>query len=222
MLKLLALASFFALIPLAHAAVSEQESLAQPTRSTVIAPGESGSATQRLSLGVGSGVNGFTGNIGKLYSHSSAVLDLRGEWVFTPVFGALAGADLASYAFNATPVGAVEVKTQSLQLAGMVHFLSTALASSGFDPYAVGGASAVFRTQAFLSHNAIEKDNAVGLKAGLGTNYTLNGGKLGLFAEATVAQIYFQDRYQQDYLESGVNDMTGALVAARLGVKYYF
>ncbi len=131
-------------------------------------------------------------------------------------------ADLAGYSFNAAPNGAVKVKTQTIQAAAQVHFLSTALVAIGFDPYATAGASQIFRSQNFLAHNTIETDNAFGLNVGLGANYILSGGNFGLFAEATGGQIYFQDRYQQDYLASGVEDMTGGFFAGRLGMKYYF
>jgi len=222
MLKILSLAALCTLSTAALAADSDQEILLEPPQSTAEAPQESAPLAHRISLGIGSGVNNFTGNMGKLYSHSSAVLDVRGEWAFTPVFGARVGADLAGYSFNAQPSGAVEVKTQSLQAAAQVHFLSTALISSGFDPYATAGGSATFRTQTFQDYNSVEKDNAVGLNAGMGTNYLMAGGKLGLFAEATAGQIFFADRYEQAYLESGLADSTGMLLTGRLGVKYYF
>ena len=33
-------------------------------------------------------------------------------------------------------------------------------------------------------------------------------------------EVFFKDRYDQTYMESGVADQTGLLYAARLGVKY--
>lgn len=225
MFKLSAVSLFVAVCvpPVAFAAQSDQEILLAPAESTTVAS-EATTAPlgQRISFGVGSGVNTFTGNIGKIYSSSSPVLELRGEWAFNSLFVGRVGADLASYSFDAQPNGAVKVNTQSLQAAGQVHYLSTALASSGFDPYATVGGSAVFRKQTFETDGMIAKDNAVALNAGLGTNYLLSGGKFGVWCEGLVSQVYFADRHEQMYLKSGVDDMTGLLYAARFGVKYYF
>ncbi len=177
---------------------------------------------QTFSLGVGSGVNSFGGNMGKLYESRSVVLDVRGDWAFHPTWSLRVGADLAEYAFSAAPNGSVKVSTQAVHMASQSHFLSTALSTQGFDPYFSLGGSWVSRSQNFQSFNSVEKDSAFGIIGGLGSNFLFSGGKLGLYAEASVSKIFFKDRFDQQYLESGIEDTTGALYSGRLGVKYRF
>ena len=103
MRKLLVLVSIFTLASLsgaAHATNSDQEILLAPSESTAEAPEVRSQSAQRLSLGLGSGINNFSGNIGRLYSRSSPVLDIRGEWALSSQFEAKAGADLANYSIN--------------------------------------------------------------------------------------------------------------------------
>ncbi|MGZ3737376.1 MAG: hypothetical protein ACXVC0_20580, partial [Bdellovibrionota bacterium] len=209
-------ALFLTLSPGAFAAQTDQEVLLAPAASTSAAPETTPAAPHRISLGLGSGVNAFGGNIGKLYSHSSAVMEIRGEWAFSSAFSARASADAASYAFNAAPNGAVEVNTKALQAAAQWHYLSTGLANSGFDPYASAGMAQVFRTQTFQSFNVVEKDNALAATLGLGTNYALAGNKLGFWMEADASDVFFQDRYSQQYLASGLEDTNNYTTAGSL------
>jgi hypothetical protein len=208
---------------MAQAETTDQEILLAPAaESSMEAPEVSESANHRFSFGLGSGVNSFGGNMGKLYSTSSAAIDVRGDWAFHPQWVMRAGADSANYSFNAQPNGSVMADTKSLQLAMQFHFLSTALASGGFDPYATVGVSNVFRTQTFQERNAIEKDTALGSSAGVGASYMLPASQLGFWMEASAGQVYFQDRNSQEYFDSGLDDLNGLLYSARLGMKYYF
>lgn len=205
--------------PSAHAAVA---TTTVPAQSTAEAPSTEPAATQRFSLGVGTGISTFGGNAGKLYSSSSPLVDVRGQWAFSPMFAVRAGGEFAKYAFNAAPNGAVDMNTQAISAAAEWHFLSTALSGIGFDPYALGGAAQVFRTQSFKDYNSVEKDNAMAVNAGIGANYLLHGGNLGFWAEADAGQVFFRDRYDGEYLASGIEDLTGPVYSARLGVKYVF
>lgn len=218
--------AFFSVPSTALASITDQEILlAAPTPPAV-------SHTQyeetyfpyasRFTLGLGSGVNSFGGNIGKLYKTSSPVVELRGEWAFHPAWSLRAGGELASYSFNAEPNGAVEVNTQTLRVSSQSHFLSTALSGEGFDPYFALSGEWVARSQNFQSFNSAEKDNALGLGAAIGTNYLLGGGKVGFWLEAGAGQIFFKDRFESEYLESGVADTTGLRYSGRLGMKYLF
>jgi hypothetical protein len=207
---------------LAASIETEPSSLVIPAQSTAEATSSEHAARQKFALGVGTGINTFGGNLGKLYSSSSPVVDVRGQFAFNKQFALRAGGQFANYAFNAAPNGAVEVKTNALTAAAEWHFLSTALTGMGFDPYALVGGAQVFRSQDFQDFNSVEKDNAAAVNAGIGANYLLHGGNLGFWAEADAGQVFFQDRYDQEYLESGLNDLTGPLYSARVGVKYVF
>ncbi len=68
----------------------------------------------------------------------------------------------------------------------------------------------------------MENDTAFGVGAGIGSNFLLSGGKLGFWMEAGVSAIQFQDRFEQEYLESGIEDTTGPMHSGRVGMKYVF
>jgi hypothetical protein len=212
------------LLPFAAFAAGDNDGalLLAPPQSVAPAEASPAPGAGRLSLGLGTGMNRFGGNIGQLYSASSPVAEVRGEWALSRLFSARLGAAMANYSFNAAPNGAVDVSENSLEAAAQCHFLSTALAGGGFDPYVSVGAAQVFRSQEYQDHNDVEKDNAFAVSAGIGTNYLPNGGKLGFYAEADANQIFFQDRFSEEYLPSGVEDLTGLMYSARLGVKYIF
>lgn len=220
------LATLFLTLP-AHASITDQEILlAPPTppaqQSNVVFEETRFPYSHRFTLGVGSGLNTFSGNLGKLYSASSPVVEIRGEWALAPTWSLRVGGDFAKYSFNAEPNGPVGVDTKTLRVASQSHFLSTALASEGWDPYFALSGEQVFRTQSFRNHNSVEKDNAFAVGAGLGTNYVFRGGKLGLWAEAGAGQVFFKDRYEAEYIQSGIEDTTGLRYSGRLGVKYLF
>ena len=202
---------------------TEPSSLAIPPQSTADAASASSAASgHSFALGVGTGINTFGGNIGKLYRSSSPVVDVRGQFTLSSKFALRAGGQFASYSFNAAPNGAVDVNTSALAAAAEWHFLSTALSGNGFDPYGFAGGAQVFRSQSFQAFNSVDRDNAAAVNAGLGANYLLRGGNLGFWAEADAGQVFFQDRQSQEYLESGIEDRTGLLYSARVGVKYVF
>jgi hypothetical protein len=201
---------------------TEPSSLAIPPQSTAEASSASTTSGHSFALGVGTGINTFGGNLGKLYNSSSPVVDVRGQFALSSKFVLRAGGEFASYAFNAAPNGAVNVNTSAIAAAAEWHFLSTALSGAGFDPYGLVGGAQVFRSQSFEDHNSVEKDNAAAVNAGIGANYLLHGGNLGFWAEADAGQVFFQDRYDQEYLESGLSNLTGPLYSARVGVKYVF
>jgi hypothetical protein len=212
---------FLSLPAFAAGSDADKALLPVPAQTTAEAP-VAAAIANRFSLGVGSGVNSFGGNMGKLYSTSSPVVEARGEWAFSPIISARGGVDFVKYSFNASPNGAVNVSTNSIQAAAQCHYLSTAMSGSGFDPYVSAGAAQVFRTQTFLDHNAAEKDNAFALSAGIGTNYLPAGARVGFWAEADAGKIFFADRFTSSYLASGIEDLTGTMYSARLGMKYVF
>ncbi len=220
------LALFF-VTPWAHASLTDQEILlAEPTPPAAESRAENVEFEfpygSRLSIGIGSGMNSFGGNRGKLYGSSEPVLELRGEWIFHPAWSLRLSGEMANYSFNAAPNGSVKVSTTSLRASSQAHFLSTALAAEGWDPFLSLSAEHLWRSQDFQSFNTLEKDNALGLSAGVGSNYLFHGGKIALWAEASAGQIFFQDRFNSEYLESGLADTTGLLYSGRLGVKYFF
>ena len=207
----------------AHASITDQEILLQaptpPSLQSRAGDDYPERPAQRYSVGLGGGINSFGGNAGKIFG-SSPVLELRGDWAYLPGFSVRVGADLAKYSFNAEPNGSVDFSAQTLRVSSQGHFLSTALAGEGFDPYVGLSGEHVWRKQTFLSHNSVERDSAFAVGTHLGTNFVR--GKVALWLEAGASKIFFQDRFESEYLESGVEDTNGLLYSGRLGVKYLF
>ena len=228
MLRLLLVLSLVSLAEPSLASLSDQEILlAPPTPPSsqarmVVVEETYFPYASRFTIGLGSGVNTFGGNIGKLYDASSPVLELRGDWAFHPAWSLRVGGELAKYSFTAEPNGSVAVDTQTLRVASQAHFLSTALAAEGFDPYLALSGETIWRSQTFQSINSVEKDSALGLSASLGSNYLFKGGRVGLWAEAGAGQIFFKDRFESEYQAAGLSDTTGLRFSGRLGLKYLF
>lgn len=221
MLKQLCLLSALTLFsPLALAEDSLETLMAPENTSLTEAPAAESTEPSKFSVGAGTGVSFPTGNIGKLYSSSSPLLDLRMEYRFNPILGARAGMMRGSFDFNAEPNGAVEVSLTSLNLAAVIHPMG--VAQKGFDPYLIAGVSQVFRSQAFQTLNDVQKDNAFAAELGAGSTYFLVPGKAALWLEARGSQIFFRDRYESTYLQSGLADTTGMLFSTGAGMQYYF
>ncbi len=202
---------------------AESGSISPPMSSQTlsqVAPSEAGAA--KFSLGLGTGFNSYGGNMGQLYSTSSPVAELRAGVAFSSMFSAHLGGEFAGYSLNAAPVGSVNVATRALAGAVECHYLNTAFVGSGFDPYVMAGGGQLWRTQSFQDFNDVEKDNASFVNAGLGTNYNFANSKVGLWLEAAASQVFYQDRFSQEFLPSGIENMTGLLYGARVGAKYVF
>jgi hypothetical protein len=177
-----------------------------------------------FAVSLGTGANVFGGNIGELYNTALPILDLRLIYFFDFRLAGSIGFSDAGFAFNAAPVGAVNVNMMRLN-ADLKYYFDTKNVSAPLtyaSPYAVGGVSQVFRTQVFQDHNDIEKDNAFGVSAGLGMEFALSPRKTSIGVEGRIYEIFFQDRYSQEYLPSGIQDLTGPMYSFTTNMIWFF
>lgn len=177
-----------------------------------------------FAVSLGTGMHIFGGNIGQLYNTAIPVLDLRLIYFFDFRLAGSIGLSSASHAFNAAPNGAVEVSLLRLN-ADMKYYFDTknvGAAITAANPYAVAGVSQVFRTQVFADHNSVEKDNAFAVSAGLGMEFALKPRKTSIGVEGRIHQIFFQDRYDQEYLPSGIQDLTGPMYSFITSLIFFF
>ena len=175
-------------------------------------------------ISLGSGLHKFTGNIGKLYNTAIPVADFRLIYFFDFRLAGQIGLSSASHAFYAEPNGSVEINLMRLN-ADLKYYMDTknwAAAVTMASPYLVGGASQTFRSQAFQTLNRVEKDNAFALSGGAGVEFALKPRKTSIGIEGRLHKIYFKDRYQQDYLESGIPDMTGNMYSMITSLIFFF
>jgi hypothetical protein len=177
-----------------------------------------------FAFSLGSGLRQFGGNIGKLYNTALPIMDFRFIYFFDFRLAGSIGLSSASHAFNAQPNGSVDVNIMSLN-ADMKYYIDTknwGAAVTMANPYLIAGVSQNFRTQTFQTLHSVEKDNAFSLSGGAGVEFALKPRKISLGFEGRIHQIYFRDRYQQDYLESGIPDTTGNLYSMTTSVIFFF
>ena len=177
-----------------------------------------------FAVSLGTGMHTFGGNIGKLYNTAIPVLDLRLIYFFDFRLAGTIGLSSASHAFDAAPNGPTEVNLLRLN-ADLKYYFDTknvGAAITSANPYAVAGVSQVFRSQAFQNLNTVDKDNAFGISAGLGMEFALKPRKTSIGVEGRYHQIFFQDRYSQEYIESGLEDLTGPMYSFITSLIFFF
>jgi hypothetical protein len=177
-----------------------------------------------FAVSIGSGMHRFGGNIGKLYNTALPVLDFRMIYFFDFRLAGQVGISSASHAFNAVPNGAVEVSLLRLNL-DMKYYFDTrnvGAAITAANPYAIVGVSQTFRSQAFQTLNDVQKDNAFAVSGGLGMEFALKPRKTSLGFEGRMHQIFFRDRFEETYLQSGLPDTTGQMFSFITSVIWFF
>ena len=78
------------------------------------------------------------------------------------------------------------------------------------------------RSQVFIDHNSVEKDTAFAVSGGLGMEFVLKPRKTSLGIEGRVHQLFFSDRYSQEYLPSGIQDLTGPMYSMITSLVFFF
>lgn len=179
---------------------------------------------RKFFVGLGSGSYAFTGNAGKIFGSSIPGLEFRvGALVFPNLVVQIEGSQ-NNFSFTAIPNGRVDMRLLRASLVPQFHFLSSKAwrTQRGFDPYLLGAFGFTFRDQVFQSINKSEKDNAMEITAGIGANYFIVPKRSAIWLEGRASKIYFKDRYEETYLDSGLEDTTGNLLAATAGVQLFF
>jgi hypothetical protein len=177
-----------------------------------------------FAVSLGTGIHKFGGNIGKLYNTAMPVLDFNLMYFFDFRLAGQLGISSASHAFTADPNGAVDVSLLRLN-ADMKYYFDTkdvGAAITMTNPYAIVGVSQTFRAQTFQTLNAVEKDTAFAISGGLGMEFALKPRKTSLGIEGRIHRIFFRDRYEETYLQSGVPDTTGDMYSLITSIIWFF
>lgn len=177
-----------------------------------------------FAISLGTGIHQFDGNMGKLYNAALPVLDFRLLYFFDFRLAGEIGVSSASHAFKTDVNGFTEVNLFRLN-ADMKYYFNTqdmGAAITAANPYAVAGVSNTFRTQIFQDLVDVRKDTAFALSAGLGMEFALKPRKTSLGIEARMHQIFFKDRYDQEYLPVGLEDTTGNMYSFITSVLFFF
>lgn len=177
-----------------------------------------------FAVSLGTGMHVFGGNLGKLYNTAVPVLDFRLIYFFDFRLAGSIGLSSASHAFNAEPNGPVEVSLLRIN-SDLKYYFDTknvGAAITAANPYVVAGVSQTFRTQVFQAHNTVEKDNAFAVSVGGGMEFALKPRKSSIGIEGRIHQIFFTDRFEEEYLESGLPDTTGAMYSIITSLIFFF
>jgi opacity protein-like surface antigen len=177
-----------------------------------------------FAVGMGSGIQTFGGNIGKLYNTALPVLDAKLIYFFDFRLAGQLGITSSNHAFTADPNGFVEVNIFKANL-DLKYYFDTqnyAAAVTAANPYFIAGLSQVYRTQAFNTLDEVSKDNSIAYSAGLGIEFALSPRKTALGVEGRYHVMNFKDRYDQTYLRSGIADTTGPMYSLLTNVIFFF
>ncbi len=177
-----------------------------------------------FAVSLGTGMHVFGGNIGKLYNTAIPVLDFRLIYFFDFRLAGQIGVSSASHAFTAVPNDTVEISLLRVN-ADLKYYFDTknvGAAITAANPYMVAGVSQTFRTQVFQSLNRVEKDTAFAVSGGLGMEFALKPRKTSIGVEGRYHEIFFDDRNEPQYKESGVEDTTGPMYSIITSLIFFF
>lgn len=178
----------------------------------------------RFSLSLGAGLNSFGHNMGKIYSASSPSMDFRLSYALLPKLTFSGGFNRGGFSTDIEPYGVVEMTLNTATFSVQYHPLrkDDLSAALGIDPYASAGFDQVFRAQKFSSLSDVQRDHANAANVSIGSNFFFSARTAALWIEGKASQIFFNDRYDQSFLASGLVDSTGLLYTASAGVQYFF
>jgi hypothetical protein len=180
-------------------------------------------SARRFSVNVGTNYLKFGGNMGRLYGDAVDLpLEARLGYLISPRWSAKLSAGTSDFLYTAMETGFARVSLQTLSASAEYHLNERAWnGQRGLDPYASFGLGEVFRKQDFKFLGQVQKDLALVAGAGLGLNWFLLKGA-AVFVEGRISTIFFKDRYDMTFAESGIADTTGPLYAANVGFQYFF
>lgn len=177
-----------------------------------------------FAVGLGTGMQKWTGNIGRLYNTALPVADFRLTYFFDFRLAGQIGFTTSSHAFDAAPVGPTEVSF--LRLNGdLKYYFNTknvGAAITSANPYMIVGVAQTFRTQAYQRLGSVQKDASIGVSGGGGIEFTLKPRKSAFGIEARMHQTFFKDRYEQTFQESGIEDLSGNMVSLMGTLTWFF
>lgn len=173
---------------------------------------------------LGTGLHQFTGNIGKLYNTAIPVLYFNLIYFFDFRLAGQIGFSNASHAFNAAPAGLVEVNLLSVN-ADLKYYFSTrdySAAITTVNPYIIGGIAQTFRTQTYQTFNGSTSDTAFAASIGAGLEFAIVPRKTSISLEGRIHDIFFKDRDNGTYGQSGIPDTTGYMYSLTTDITFYF
>lgn len=177
-----------------------------------------------FAINMGTGANVFGGNIGKLYNTAVPVFNFGLLYFFDFRFAGQLFFGLSNHAFSAIPNGFVEVKLMRVGADLKYYFDTRDLSATvtAANPYVIAGVGNTFRTQVFQDFSTVDKDTALNISAGFGFEFALKPRTTSLGIEGRVHQIFFKDRYLEEYLPSGIEDTTGPMYSLGVSVLFFF
>lgn len=177
-----------------------------------------------FAIGLGTGAQTFAGNIGKLYNTALPMFHFNLLYFFDFRFAGQLHFSSASHAFSAAPNGFVEVSLLKLGIDLKYYFDTKDLSATitAANPYVIAGVANTFRSQVFQDFGNTDKDTALTVGAGVGFEFALKPRKISLGTEFRVEQVFFKDRFSQEYIISGIEDTTGALFSFTTNILFFF
>lgn len=177
-------------------------------------------------VGLGSGAQVFSGNIGKVYNTSLPVFDLRLVYFFNFRLALQFGLGLAKhgYKLRTNDIGVVDVNLLRFNFDLKYYFNTRDMSAilTALNPYLVGGYSVINRTQKFVTLDETSKDTAPTISAGFGIENELSPRSSAIGTEIRAHQVFFPDSEEDAFSEAGIEEFTGILFSLYVHVYFYF
>lgn len=164
-------------------------------------------------ISLGSGIQWFDGNIGKLYNAAAAqdLLFFNFWWMFNFRLWGQVGYSQIKHRYFADPIGDTEVNMQRYTFDLKYYFDSKnySAAFTAMHPYAIGGIGRISRFQMFNTLNSLEWDNPLVFSGGLGIEYDIEPRKTRINFEGRLHRLRFKDADDATFTELGIPDLNG-------------
>ncbi len=177
-------------------------------------------------ISLGSGIQWFDGNIGRLYNAAAAqdLLFLNFWWMFNFRLWGQVGYTQMKHRYDATPVGDTEINMQRYNFDLKYYFdvKNFSATFTAMHPYIVGGVGRISRFQMFNELNTVEWDNPLVFSGGLGLEYDIEPRKTRINFEGRLHRLRFKDSDDETFTEVGIPNLSGNMYSMTTSFIWMF
>ncbi len=178
-------------------------------------------------ISVGSGIQWFDGNIGRLYNAAGAqdLLFLNFWWMFNfRLWGEVSYTQM-KHRFDVPGItGQTEVNMQRYEFDLKYYFnpkdFSAAITAA--HPYIIGGIGRISRFQVFTDFDTVEWDNPLVLSGGGGVEFDIQPHKTRINFEAKMHFLRFKEADDQTFAPIGIPDLHGNMYSMTTSFIWMF
>lgn len=175
---------------------------------------------------VGSGIQWFDGNLGRLYNAAALTdnMSFRWWWLWDFRFMGLIGYTRSKHRFDAFPVGDTQVPIRKIDMDLRYFFDSKNLSATftAMHPFAFVGFSNIKRSQLFEELGSVEAESKTAISLGGGLQYDIKPRTSRLDFEFKYSRMVFRDAEDQTFVPVGIPNLRGSLYSFTTSVMWMF